>query len=410
MELHPTDCRRFRIVGSPPQIFRDETRRCPDQSDELGSPRMSNNTHVPKEAASRYSLSALSAPTALTRLGVIGLVLLGTASAFAWTAGWFSPSRLDRGRLIDALEAVKGAHPGFRRNHPKGVCLVGWFDGNGAGARLSRAAVFRPGQTPVFGRFSTLGSTPTTPDSPHVGRSMALSFSLPDGEVWRTSMNSIPVFPVKDARDFYDYLVALKPDPATGKPDPVRLAAFLSAHPRSARALALIKAMPSSSGFANETYNSLNAFRLVDANGKATMVRWSMQPVDPFEPQPAEVPRQANYLFDGLEARLQEAPAQWHLILLISQPDDPTNDATQPWPADRERIDAGTLTVTAIESEAEGNCRDVEFDPLVLPSGIEPSDDPLLSTRSAAYAASFNRRAREGKTPSAVQIGESPAP
>jgi catalase len=46
----------------------------------------------------------------------------------------------------------------------------------------------------------------------------------------------------------------------------------------------------------------------------------------------------------------------------------------------------------------------VNYDPLVLPSGIEPSDDPLLSARSAAYARSFTLRADEAgqKPPSAV--------
>jgi len=39
-----------------------------------------------------------------------------------------------------------------------------------------------------------------------------------------------------------------------------------------------------------------------------------------------------------------------------------------------------------------------------LPSGIEPSDDPPLSARSAAYSTSFTRRAGEEKEPSAVQI------
>ena len=63
------------------------------------------------------------------------------------------------------------------------------------------------------------------------------------------------------------------------------------------------------------------------------------------------------------------------------------------------------VTVAAIESEAAGNCRDIEFDPLVLPSGIEPSDDPMLSARSAAYSVSFTRRAGETKTPSPVQVG-----
>ena len=50
---------------------------------------------------------------------------------------------------------------------------------------------------------------------------------------------------------------------------------------------------------------------------------------------------------------------------------------------------------TAVAPEAKGNARDINFDPLVLPPGIEPSDDPLLSARSAVYAASFRRRAGE---------------
>jgi catalase len=32
------------------------------------------------------------------------------------------------------------------------------------------------------------------------------------------------------------------------------------------------------------------------------------------------------------------------------------------------------------------------FDPMVLPQGIQPSDDPMLRVRSAAYAVSLSRR------------------
>jgi catalase len=103
---------------------------------------------------------------------------------------------------------------------------------------------------------------------------------------------------------------------------------------------------------------------------------------------------------------VQKAPVQWHLILKVGQPGDPTDDATLPWPADRQQIDTGVLTVSRIVSEAKGNCRDINFDPLVLPSGIMPSDDPLLSARSAAYSISFTRRAGETKIPSAVQTME----
>jgi catalase len=354
----------------------------------------------------RYDLGSLLAPGALARLAIIGFIVAAVAGAFTWTAGWLTPGRLDQDRMIDTFEAVNGLHPGFRRNHAKGVCITGWFDSNGAGARLSSAAVFRPGRVPVVGRFALAGGMPAIPDGPEAVRSLALNFTLPDGEAWRTGMNDIPVFPVRDARGFHDQLLAVKPDPTTGKPNPARVAAFLSAHPESARALALIKGASFSSGFANASYNGLVAFRFIDADGKASPIRWSMQAVDTFEREPAETPKDKNYLFDALAMRLRQGPAQWRLILTIGQPGDPTNDATLAWPAGRETIDAGTLSVTGIESEGTGNCRDINFDPLILPSGVEPSDDPLLSARSAAYAVSFARRATEKKTPSAVQVGK----
>jgi catalase len=111
-----------------------------------------------------------------------------------------------------------------------------------------------------------------------------------------------------------------------------------------------------------------------------------------------------NYLFDAVIVRIGQAPVQWHVVVTIGQPSDPTDDATIPWPSNRQQVDVGTFTINHIEGEAPGNCRDINFDPLVLPSGIEPSDDPLLSPRSAAYSTSFMRRAGEKHEPSAVQI------
>ncbi len=352
----------------------------------------------------RYSVQNLLTPASLAKLAGIGGAVLGVAALFAWTGGWFSPGRLDQMHLIDTFQQVNGPHPGFRRNHAKGVCLAGTFQSNGAGARLSTAAVFRPGSVPVTGRFALAGGMPMAADGPATVRSMALQFDLANGEMWRTGMNDIPVFPVKDPQAFYDQLVSGKPDPKTGKPDPDLVRAFGAAHPETAKAVALIRATPFASGFANAPYNSLNAFRFTDAAGKTTPVRWSMVPVDAFEPEPATPPGDKNYLFDALIARVQKAPAEWHLVLTVGQPGDPTNDATLPWPADRERIDAGTLRVTKIMSEAEGNCRDVNFDPLILPAGIAPSDDPLLPARSASYSTSFTRRESEAKVPSAVQV------
>src|SRR5262249_53507606 len=51
-------------------------------------------------------------------------------------------------------------------------------------------------------------------------RGLGLQFNLPDGELWRTAMVNVPRFPFRTPEAFYEQLLASKPDPATGKPDP----------------------------------------------------------------------------------------------------------------------------------------------------------------------------------------------
>ena len=260
-----------------------------------------------------YRLAALAEKDALIRLAMIGIAVLVVVASFAVVAGWLSPHRLTQARMIDGFEEVNAVHPGFRRNHAKGVCIAGYFDSNGEGVRLSKAAVFRPGKVPIIGRFSLNGGQPYMPDGPAAVRAMGLSFRPPDGGEWRMAMIDIPVFVVKDAEGFYEQLLASRPDPATGKPDPAKMKDFVARHPETGRALRIVQANPFSSGFANASYNSLHAFRFVNTAGASTPVRWSMAAVDPFEPEPSVQPaaQHKNYLFDALIARIGQAPVQW---------------------------------------------------------------------------------------------------
>jgi catalase len=346
----------------------------------------------------------------LARLAGIGIIVGSVVVAFMYTGGWLSPNRLTPARFIDTFETVNGLHPGFRRNHAKGVCVTGYFESNGNAARLSKAVVFKPGRVSVIGRFALAGGQPFVPDLAAIVRSMALLFEPSDGEEWRTGMNNIPIFVVGTPKAFRDQLVAFQADPATGKPDPAKVQAFFAKNPESARAIHTVLSRPLASGFADSTYNSLDAFRFIDRAGNSIPVRWSMVPAQPGEATATAVPQQeTNYLFDALISRVHQAPQkplQWSLVVTIGQPGDPTDDATIAWPQNREQVDAGTLTIDHIESEETGSCRDVNFDPLVLPAGIAPSDDPLLSARSAAYSQSFTRRAGEPKEPSAVTHAE----
>jgi catalase len=349
----------------------------------------------------RYSFANLTKPASLVRLGGIGVGLLAIAGAFAATAGWLLPDRLDPERLIDRFETVNGEHPGFRRNHAKGICLTGWFESNGNGARLSTASVFARGRLPVIGRFALAGGLPMMPDGPAAVRSLALEFLLPDGQQWRTGMNDMPVFPVSTPRAFYQMLQAQQPDPSSHKPDPRKLAAFFAAHPETAAFLAWAKTAKPSASFATQSYWSLDAFQLVDGHGRHHPVRWRMVPEAPAgAPEtpggggagPGGSP---DYLAADLRQRLAQAPLRWHLLITLAQPGDPTDDAAKEWPPDRRSVDAGTLVLTSTQPQQSGLCRDINYDPLVLPHGIEASGDPLLPARSAAYADSYLRRTSE---------------
>jgi catalase len=352
----------------------------------------------------------LTGPLALARFVAIGAVLLIAVGAFAYTAGWLSPDRLTQARMMAAFESASGDHPGFRRNHAKGLCVTGWFESNGNAVPVSKATVFAAGRVPLIGRFGLAGGMPSQSDRPATVRSMALRMLLPGGEEWRTGMNNIPVFPVNSAQGFYDQLLASKPDPASGKPNPAAMQEFLARHPETVRAMAIIKTRAVSSGFADTTFNSLDAFFLVNAGSVSVPVRWATVPMQPFTSESGAQPLRAgkNYLFDDLIARIQKQPLQWRLVLTIGQPGDPTDDATLPWPEDRRQIDAGMVSIDHAFGEDAGACTDINYDPLVLPSGIEPSGDPLLSARSSTYARSFTLRAAEkrSKPPSAVTTQE----
>ena len=339
----------------------------------------------------------------LARLAFIGVALAVVVGTFAYFGGWLTPNDLTPARFTDVFEYVDGVHPGFRRNHAKGVGVSGFFESNGNGVRLSRAVVFRPGRVPVIGRFSFGGGQPYVADRPDAVRGLGLQFSLPDGEVWRTAMVSLPVFPVRMPEAFYELLIASKPDAATSKPDPAKMEAFFARHPETVKALTVIKGQPVSSGFGNSTFHGLNAFRFINSAGDSIPVRWLMTPIQPFEVAgTGSAPQGKNFLFDALIAAIHRQPLQWRLVVIIGQPGDPTNDASIAWPAERQQVDVGTLTLDRVESDETSAATDINFDPLVLPAGIKPSDDPLLSARSAVYAQSFRRRAGETKQPSAI--------
>lgn len=349
--------------------------------------KMTTNTHTPPGFI-------------LCWLGVIALPTFLTLS-FLWAGGWLTPHRLTQASMLDALQKGSGMQSGFRRNHAKGICVAGWFEGNGNISSLSTATVLKKERIPVIGRFALAGGLPYQADAPGKVRSMALRLSPSDGQEWRMGINDIPVFPVGTPQEFHDLQLASRPDPATGKPDPTRMQAFRTSHPWLQPAMAQIGQRPVSSGFADDTYHSLDSFLLVAEDGTKTAIRWAMVPVQPAMPDVGHT-NDHDYLFQQVIKDIHTHPLQWRLMVTLAGKDDAIDNPSKEWSQDDRQIDAGTLTLTGIGSEENGPCTGITFDPLVLPKGIIPSGDPILQARSAAYMRSFYLRSGEGPTTPAI--------
>jgi catalase len=339
----------------------------------------------------------LSPSAVARRLAVIAGVVFASALAFAYAGGWLTPDRLTPTRMVAALSDRGGNPLGHRRNHAKGICFTGVFQANGAASKYSIAPMLVSGSYPVVGRFAIAVGNPDASDIMGRVKSMAVRIVSPNGQEWRSGMNNSPVFVVSNPRDFYELTLAQDINMASGKPDPAAMKRFSATHPDSAPFAEWSQAAPWTTSWADQAYNSLNAFRFIDAGGVSHLVRWSMEPTVSPTPvaQAALASMGPDFLEHDLVRRLSDSPLTWHLMVTLAEPGDPSNDAAKAWPSDRKRVDVGALSVQKAEVEADGPCRDFNYDPTILPTGIAVSDDPLLPARSAAYAESFDLRTAE---------------
>lgn len=234
-------------------------------------------------------------PYLLFRWLLVIAIPASLAALFVWCGGWLS-HRLTAQNIISAFEATTVPHPGFRRNHAKGICVSGYFDSNGNGAALSRASVFAPGRYPVIGRLSMPGGNPAANDSDEAVRSFALSIALPHGEQWRVAMNSTPIFAVRTPQALLDMLKARALDPKTGHAEPARMRKFLRDHPETRAFDAWLEAHPPSSRFDNAAYYGISSFRMTSAQNVTRFVRWDVEPDAHYEPVDAKRERDPDFL------------------------------------------------------------------------------------------------------------------
>jgi len=298
-------------------------------------------------------------------------------------------------QMIDAFEGTFGVHPGQRRNHIKGTCAAGEFVGTPDAAALSRSALFSGKAIPVVARFSLGGGSPEVPDAAPAPRGMALEFHLPGGALQHITMIDVPIFGATSPASFRDAILAAKPDPKTGQPDPEKLKAYAAAHPDAMALTTLASHHTPTANYYQTTFFSIHTFKFLDAKGTEHLVKWRFVPRDGTKEMTAAEMKAAphDFLEKNLIERTRKAPAVWDMIVYVGEPGDPQDNPTLAWPESRKHFTAGTLAITQATPQQKGMaCEPINFDPLIMADGIAATNDPILLFRSPAYAVSFGKR------------------
>ena len=169
--------------------------------------------------------------------------------------------------------------------HARGSGAHGYFECYESMAKVTRASLFAEAgkRTPVFVRFSTVVGERGSADTPRDVRGFAVKFYTDEGN-WDLVGNNIPVFFIQDAMKFPDLIHAAKPEPHFAMPQAATAHDtfwdFVSLMPESTHMLmwamsdrTLPRSLRMMQGF------GVHTFRLVDAQGKSTFVKFHWTPL-----------------------------------------------------------------------------------------------------------------------------------
>src|SRR5260370_5553240 len=213
-------------------------------------------------------------------------------------------------------------------------------------AVYSRSALFAGAPVPVVARFSLAGGDPEGSDAERSPRGMALEFKLPKGDLHDMTMSNTPMFFAAMPRTFLDKMRALRPDPATGKPNPEALAAFGASHPDNRGQAKFLADNNPPASYATSAYFGIHTFKFIDRANKVTLVRWRFVPGDGekalTDSELKSAPR--DFLERARIDRTRQGPVRRALLLPRARPGHPPNDPTLASPPSPKELNVGTLT------------------------------------------------------------------
>jgi catalase len=307
--------------------------------------------------------------------------------------------------LHDAFTVQKMQH--FNRErvpervvHAKGAGAHGFFEVTEDVTQWTSAA-FLSGvgkRTPMFARFSTVAGEMGSPDTVRDPRGFALKFYTEEGN-YDLVGNNTPVFFIRDASQFSDFIHSQKRLPDTGIRSNDMQWDFWTLTPESAHQVTILmsdrgtpRTMRHMNGYSSHTYSWVNAA------GERFWVKYHWKTVQGIEnftlaEADAMVPQDPDYhrrdLWEAIAAG--EAP-EWRLEMQVMPFEDARSyrfnpfDLTKVWPhADYPPITIGRMVLNRNPENHFAEVEQAAFSPSNLVPGIGLSPDKMLMGRIFSY-------------------------
>jgi catalase len=316
------------------------------------------------------------------------------------TAGEHGPTLMQDVHLLDKLAHFDRERIPERVVHAKGAGAFGYFEVTHDVTPYTRAKFLSKvgKKTEVVARFSTVGGERGSADSERDPRGFAVKFYTEEGN-YDFVGNNTPVFFIRDAMKFPDFIHTQKRHPATNLKNPDMFWDFLSLTPESIHQVTVLfsdrgtpfsyRHMNGYSGHSYMWYNAKNKYwwvkvHFVTEQKIKTLTRQEAARLAGEDPDHA-----TRDLFDSI--RKGEFPA-WTVSVQIMTPEqakkyrfDPF-DITKVWPhKDFPLQPFGRMVLDRNPANYFADVEQAAFSPGNFVPGIGPSPDRLLQGRLFSY-------------------------
>ncbi len=317
------------------------------------------------------------------------------------TAGPRGPVLMQDFALIEKMAHFNRERVPERVVHAKGYGAHGTFTVTGDISRYTRAKLFsKIGNTcPMLARFSTVGGEAGSADVARDPRGFAMKFYTEEGN-WDLVGNNTPVFFVRDAIKFSDFIHTQKRDPGTHLKPHWRRWDFWGLSPEAVHQVMILysdRGTPVSArfmhGFGSHTFSFWNA------NGERFWVKFHLVTQQGIRNHTdAEATRLMGENPDSSTEDLHDAIGRgefphWTMKVQVMPERDADTykwhpfDLTKVWPhADYPLIEVGTMELNRNPENYFAEVEQAAFEPSNVVPGIGFSPDKVLQARVLSYS------------------------